>query len=126
MNVLVVEPDALSAQYVCDQFAAHGADVFVAQSGQQAVDILDSASIDCIVLEPQIGIHNGVEFLYELRSYNDWQHIPVVIWTLNQTLVHGRFAKPWRELGVTELLYKPHVSLAQLWQAAERQVATVL
>jgi response regulator RpfG family c-di-GMP phosphodiesterase len=67
----------------------------------------------------QLAGHNGIEFLYELRSYGDWQHVPVII----HTLVNRRSLELSQELltalGVIRYLYKPATSLQKLKRVVE-------
>ncbi len=125
MTILLVEPDAITARVVCERFSQEGYQVELARSGQEAIDVLERITVDAIVLEPQLGVHNGVEFLYELRSYADWQHIPVIVWTMNSVLAQRRFSKAWRELGLDYVLYKPDVSLASLARKTSELLAVV-
>jgi len=62
-------------------------------------------------LELQLASHNGIEFLYELRSYNDWQSIPVIIHSLVPATAFTNIAP---ELGVVSYLYKPTTTLKKL------------
>jgi len=86
---------------------------------QEAVYALDSGEAEIIVLELQLGGHSGVEFLYELRSYPEWQRLPTILHTFvgheNLELQAERF----EALGVTHYLYKPATSLRQLVRAVD-------
>src|SRR5690606_29592146 len=80
MRVLFVEPDdRLASQYTL----ALGdiAEVVCVPNAQLAIHAVDEFSPDVVVLELQLAAHNGVEFLYELRSYADVQNIPVILHT---------------------------------------------
>jgi CheY-like chemotaxis protein len=62
--------------------------------------------------------HNGLEFLYEFRSYPDWQDVPVLLLT---NVSPGTFAASWQlltgQLGVRSYLYKPRTSLKKFVHA---------
>jgi len=118
MNVLVVEPDAVLARGA-KKTLQHDCRVRCVSSAQQAIDAIDENLPDVIVLEPQLGLHNGIEFLYELRSYPEWLSIPVVIWTANVNVTDRELVQPLRLLGVQEVLYKPRCSLARLAKATK-------
>jgi DNA-binding response OmpR family regulator len=70
---------------------------------------------DLVILELQLVEHSGIEFLYEFRSYTDWQQVPVII---QSQVPPAEFADSWQllhdELGVRGYLYKPRTSLTQL------------
>ncbi len=89
-------------------------------SAQQAILALDKISPDLIILELQLAGHNGVEFLYELRSYTDLQTVPVLVHTV---IPKGSFADAdtmLAALGVTDYLYKPMTSLRKFGEAVEK------
>lgn len=114
MRILLVEPDKVQARLAKAALARHDHNVAVVSSGQRAVDALDAQDYEAVILEPQLGLHNGIELLYELRSYAEWRTLPVLIWTLNSQLTQHVFAKPLRQLGIDHVLYKPTTSLASL------------
>ena len=121
MRLLLIEPDSVvgaSARMALERAGHH---VHIVTSGQQAIDALDDQQYELLVLEPQLGLHNGIEFLYELRSYPEWQRLPVIMWTMNQQLPQALYRAPLEQLGISEVLYKPRSSLARL----VREVATV-
>ncbi|MCA9330767.1 response regulator [Candidatus Saccharibacteria bacterium] len=90
-------------------------------SGQGAIDAIDDArvSYDAIIMEPQLGLHNGIEFLYELRSYGEWQQVPVVMWTMNRKFQDAIYGRALEQLGVRSVLYKPLASLRRLINSLE-------
>jgi DNA-binding response OmpR family regulator len=81
---------------------------------QEAVDEIDILRPDIIILELQLTSHNGYEFLYELRSYSEWDSIPVLIHSMvpEDSLDLNPITKS--ELGITGYLYKPGTSLGKL------------
>lgn len=82
MNVLLVEPDAILSRVYSQALEASDFKVITANSAQKALDKIVDRKPDIVVLEPQLTSHSGIEFLYELRSYKDWQDIPVIILSL--------------------------------------------
>jgi len=122
MHVLLIEPDKLLAASYAAALERSGHTVAHAVSAQGAVHQADTAMPDVVVLELQLPNHNGVEFLYEFRSYNEWLDIPVVLHTFvpDRELTHA--AALGRELGVVRILYKPETNLAQLCAAVQAAV----
>lgn len=76
MNVLLVEPDTKLAGMYKTALESAGHKVFWALDAQSAVHLADDSAPDLVVLEIQLTSHSGIEFLYEFRSYNEWQDIP--------------------------------------------------
>jgi len=112
--VLIVQPDtALQNPYSgCLQAAGH--DVAVASGAQQAIAALENKTPRIIVSELQLHAHSGVEFLHELRSYSEWQHIPVILNTFVAKNDLAVFDKAFEYLGVVGHIYKPQASLKSL------------
>lgn len=116
-TVLLIEPDKVLAEtYKQAIEAIEGINSVVVVSGaQSAIVAADNHSPDMVILELQLIEHSGLEFLYEFRSYTEWQATPVLL----QTIVpFSEFQDNWHllqaELGVRAYLYKPHTSLRKL------------
>ena len=112
--ILLIEPDKQLARSYRQALQTAGHQVHWQNDAQAALAVLDENKLDLIVLELHLANHNGVEFLYELRSYPDCDHIPVILHTMvpadHPGLGHGF----WPQLGIHDYLYKPQTSLAQL------------
>jgi DNA-binding response OmpR family regulator len=120
-RILLIEPDRRLAETYAKTLVAAGHKVTARTGAQSAITAADGAKPDLVILELQLIEHSGVEFLYEFRSYPEWQNIPVII----QTVVPpGEFADNWqllkRELGVKAYLYKPQASLGQLLASVQQ------
>jgi DNA-binding response OmpR family regulator len=115
MNILLVEPDKLLATTYAKALQDDGHRLIWSQNAQQAIFAADTLVPDLVILELQLVSHSGIEFLYEFRSYPDWQHIPVLV--LSQ-VPPTEFIDSWEllqdQLGVVDYLYKPHTTLAKL------------
>lgn len=119
MHVLLIEPDTLLAGTYGQAFEAAGHTVATARSAQMAVHAADEQQPDVVVLELQLPRHNGVEFLYEFRSYPEWLDVPVVIHSFTPPSEYASAATLERELGVRRCLYKPETSLADLCETVQ-------
>lgn len=117
MNVILIEPDRLLATAYVQSLQAAGHQVRHTVSAEQAVHLADRQPPDVVVIELQLPRHNGVEFLYEFRSYGEWLHIPIVVHTWVPTTELAGVPGLARDLGVCKVLYKASSSLAQLCDA---------
>lgn len=115
-TVLLVEPDRVLARTYRDMLTNRGLQVVVAHHAQDAVACADAQQPDVVVADIQLGAHNGLEFLYEFRSYAEWQRIPVVV--LTTVPPHNLLitAQQMDQLGIFTCLYKPATTLVQLRQ----------
>lgn len=122
-DILLIEPDRVLADTYLQALAADGHSVGVCASAQAGVLVADQLRPDLIILELQLTAHSGIEFLYEFRSYPDWQAVPVIV---HSQVPPGEFTNSWQllknELGVVTYLYKPHTSLAELVEAVNQQL----
>jgi DNA-binding response OmpR family regulator len=115
MKILLIEPDKLLASTYRQALETAGHTVVMCASAQSAVFAADEQKPDVVIMELQLIGHSGLEFLYEFRSYSEWQAIPVVI---NTTVPAGEFSGSWevlkKHLGVQAYHYKPLTSLHKL------------
>lgn len=114
MKVLLVEPDKIIGGSIKDALQNDKCNVLWRRSAQSALDELDINLPDLIILELQLGLHNGIEFLFEINSYPEWQLIPVIIHTINSKAQDSIYEKTFSQLNVKAVLYKPRTSTKQL------------
>lgn len=110
-------------QTLQDAMVQAGHDTTWYQNAQKALDSLDDQLPDAIVLEIQLGTHNGIELLYEIRSYPEWQGIPVIVHTINNKALEPVFSVAFAELGVEAVLYKPRTTIRQLIKTIDQTVS---
>ena len=118
MNILLIEPDTQLAGTYAAALRTVGYQVRTATTAQDGIFAADDQAPDIIILELQLVSHSGIEFLYELRSYPEWQSIPVIV------LSHvppAEFIDSWdllsTGLGVVKYVYKPRTTLTKLLQS---------
>lgn len=125
MQILLLEPDVRLGQTYAEALRSQQHSVVVCTNAQDAVCAADLQQPELVIMEIQLTKHSGIEFLYEFRSYPDWQSIPVVIVSRvpahelagSTDTLHGR-------LGVRAYHYKPQTSLRTLLQAVEAAYST--
>lgn len=122
MRILLIEPDAVLAGTYIVALEAAGHTVTQAHTAQQAVMQADEHTPDLVILEPQMARHNGVEFLYEFKSYPEWQSIPVIILSSLSPDELEKLTVLRSQLSVVTMLAKSKTSLADLCAAAEAAV----
>lgn len=114
MGVLIIEPSRDLSLVISAAFARQKIKTNIAHSAQQAIKLADKQTPKAVVLEVLMHQHNGLEFIYEFRSYYEWLNIPIVIYTnLSRDELHisENLAK---DMGVKAHLYKPTTSLESL------------
>lgn len=122
MNILLIEPDKKLGGTYKRALEQAGHTVKWAAHGQDAVHAADIARPDLIILELQLTAHNGIEFLYEFRSYSEWQGIEVILLTLVTPDSLQITQDIMDQLGIIRCLYKPATTLKQLVDAVQEAV----
>jgi DNA-binding response OmpR family regulator len=114
-NILLIEPDRVLAETYGQAILAAGHKVAIAPGAQSGILVADQFQPDLVIIELQLVEHSGIEFLYEFRSYPDWQEIPVIIQSQVPPREFNASIQLLKdELGIKEYLYKPHATLKQL------------
>lgn len=113
-NVLILEPNALLGGIYKQALEYAGYSVAWEQNAQDAILSIDNQQPDIIIAELQLALHNGIEFLYELRSYTEWQRIPVII--VSGLEASQFFIKMMQKhnLGIVGYYYKVRVNLKEI------------
>lgn len=123
-RVLLIEPDAVLARVCRTALMNAGHDVVQEGDAQSAVNACDEQTPDIIVMEIQLTNHSGAELLYEIRSYSEWQNIPVVVFTV---VPPSEFNDSWSQISADlklgAYLYKQDTSLAKLKSTVDKQLA---
>lgn len=113
-RVLLIEPDTKLAGIYQRALENAGHEVKWAAHAQDAVHIADDYHPQLVVLELQLTAHNGIEFLYEFRSYPEWQGIPVLLLTMVPPQSLQISSDQIDTFGIVGCLYKPATNLKQL------------
>ena len=78
-SVLIIEDQELQSEVVKAQLSSRGIDVSQAFNGQQAMELLEQQSFDCIILDLNLPDISGMELLDKIKNIPALVHIPVVI-----------------------------------------------
>ncbi|MGZ6004817.1 MAG: response regulator [Candidatus Saccharimonadales bacterium] len=118
-KILLIEPDINLGRIYQHFLQAVGHEVRWRTTAQAALTSVDANKPALVVLELQLAAHNGIEFLYEFRSYQDWQSIPVIIHSQVPPLLKAISPMLWDELGIAGYYYKPSTKLKDLARAVD-------
>lgn len=121
MHILLIEPDAVAGPLYAAGLQAADHTVATALSAQAAIGAADRQAPDVVIMEMQLGAHNGIAFLQEFRSYAEWQQVPIIIHSFQKPPTDPDvFAALQQEYGMRLWLYKPQTSIATLVSAIHR------
>lgn len=121
MNILLLDHHKTTRSTLEKLFSEHK--IMAASDADGALQIADSYGIDIALIELSLAGHSGLEFLYEFRTYQDWLHIPVIIYSSVWIDAAHRSTRAWQQLNVYKYIYKPESTLAQLKDAVEKAVS---
>ncbi len=126
MRLLFVEDDPwLSELYGTALNRISKLQVYTAHSADTALEVLDSQKVDLIVLDMFLGLHNGIEFLHEIASYEDTRHTPIVILSAVHEYDFGMTPERWKQYNVVRYLYKPGTTPELLVAAVTKQLLSI-
>lgn len=115
MQLLLIEPDVVLARTYSLALKKAGHSVKAVTNSQAAINSADKHTPDIVILELQLVTHSGIEFLYEFRSYPDWQSIPILIHTnVPEIELRDSWKQLTLQLGVSGYKYKPSTNLKNL------------
>ena len=81
-RVLLVDDEPTTRLYIRRLLQKHGVDVSVARDGQEALDMLNRGNFDCMLLDVQMPVMDGVEATKKIRSSSSgFKNIPVIALT---------------------------------------------
>jgi len=125
-HILLVEPDRILAKTYKAALGQAGHTVSHHTGAQTAISAADATKPDLVIIELQLTRYNGVDFLYEFRSYDDWQTVPTIILSIIPPNEAGLGAALWKHLNIAAYCYKPHTSLEHLVTVAEEVMAATI
>ncbi len=112
-TILLIEPDKAMQANIVEALNELGR-VIVQPSAAKAVSWAHDSVCDVVVMELSLGGHSGFEFLYEFRTYKDWENIPILVYSGLKLDVSICNSRAWEKLKIAAFLYKPQTSLAEL------------
>ncbi|MGA3150039.1 MAG: response regulator [Candidatus Saccharimonadales bacterium] len=119
-RILLIESDKILAGNLKSVLKKSGRRIDWQVNPQTAMDSIDRQKPDLVILDLLLAGRGGVEFLYELRSYPDWQNLPIVVFSSVSDRELGRSAKNLQQLGITAFYHKSDTSLAELARSVEQ------
>ncbi len=120
-HIVLVEPDYMLADNY-ERALRNDFSITVVKNAQEAIEIVDGTDVDLVIADTLISTNNGIEIIYELRSYSDWIDLPVIM--LSTLPMHDFPIPPaaWLDYGIKGFAYKPKTKPMQLLEMATAAV----
>ncbi len=114
LQILLIESDKVLADNAVKVLKKAGHRVVWQVDPQAALEKADSQLPDLIIMDLILAKRGGVEFLYEFRSYPDWQKVPIVLFSSLSAEELCGVGGGFEHLNIAAYLYKPHTGLVDL------------
>jgi signal transduction histidine kinase/ligand-binding sensor domain-containing protein/DNA-binding response OmpR family regulator len=82
-HILVVDDHPLNREVAMGILEMAGVIVHFAQNGQEALDLLAVSHIDCVLMDIQMPVMDGIEACQQIRALKKYQLLPLVAMTAN-------------------------------------------
>lgn len=81
-----------------------GANVAIAANGKEALDFLNTQSFDCILMDIQMPVMDGLEATEKIRSSSQWVKLPIIALTAN---TDQQYRDLCQQVGMNDFIAKP-------------------
>jgi signal transduction histidine kinase/DNA-binding response OmpR family regulator len=122
-RVLVVEDDEPTRELICRTLENAGHATIEAENGQVALDKLDEANADVVVLDLMMPVMDGVTFLHHLRAHSRFSALPVLVATARML---SDTERQELETMVERVIEKNAFSRRELLDRIDHQVCRIL
>jgi len=81
--VLLVEDNAINQELAVELLGESGVAISVAEDGRKAIEMLEKASFDLVLMDCQMPVLDGYEATRLIRQQARWRELPIVAMTAN-------------------------------------------
>ena len=103
-SILVVEDNELNQLVVKEILEYAGANVTIAEHGKEALRVLEQAVFNCILMDIQMPVMDGLETTQRIRADERWVNLPIIALTANADEYHRELCQ---QAGMNDFLAKP-------------------
>lgn len=103
-TVLVVEDNELNQMVAKGLLEYNGASVAIANHGKEALEILRNETIDCVLMDIQMPVMDGLEATQMIRANAQWADLLIIAVTAN---ADNQYKDLCRSVGMNDFLTKP-------------------
>ena len=84
-RILLADDEPFNQQIACEILSMFGAKVTVADNGQQAVDLLATHAFDCILMDMQMPVMDGLTATQVIRANPNFANLLIIAMTANNS-----------------------------------------
>jgi len=104
--VLVVDDNHLNQRVASELLEAVGAQVVIAGDGLTALNVLSERKVDCVLMDVQMPVMDGMQATRRIRDDSKFGNLPVIAMTAN---ARGEDEQQCRDAGMNDFIAKPVV-----------------
>jgi CheY-like chemotaxis protein/HPt (histidine-containing phosphotransfer) domain-containing protein len=105
-TVLVVDDNHLNQRVALELLEAVGAQVVIAGDGLAALNVLAQREVDCVLMDVQMPVMDGMQATRRIRDDSKFGNLPVIAMTAN---ARGEDEQQCRDAGMNDFIAKPVV-----------------
>ncbi|QQE64435.1 hypothetical protein GFS31_11160 [Leptolyngbya sp. BL0902] len=114
-RILIAEDNPTNVLTMKNYLEAKGYRLLIANTGEEAIQLVNTANPDVVIMDIQMPKLNGIDAITTIRANPEFQHLPIIALT---ALVMEEDREKCLAAGANEYLRKP-VRLRALWEAIE-------
>jgi CheY-like chemotaxis protein len=103
-TILVVEDNELNQMVAKGLLEYNGASVAIANHGKEALEILRNETVDCVLMDIQMPVMDGLEATRLIRANVQWANLLIIAVTAN---ADHHYKDLCRSAGMNDFLTKP-------------------
>ncbi len=103
-TILVVEDNELNQQVAKEILEYAGATVVIAEHGKEALNFLKAQLFDCVLMDIQMPVMDGLEATQMIRANGCWSKMPIIALTAS---VDQHYREMCLNVGMNDFLTKP-------------------
>lgn len=111
---MIIEPSPEMSATLAKALRREGIKFEIVSSSEEAIAKAENKELKAVVVELLLAKHNGLEFIYEFRTYADWDNVKLFLYTHLSKDEINLSEKLMREIGIDRHYYKPTTSLKKL------------
>ncbi|MEQ1816879.1 MAG: response regulator [Nitrosomonas sp.] len=103
-TILVVEDNELNQMVLKGLLEYNGASVAIANHGKEALEILRNKKMDCVLMDIQMPVMDGLEATQIIRANVQWANLLIIAVTAN---ADHQYKDLCRSVGMNDFITKP-------------------
>ncbi len=103
-RILLVEDNEVNRMLVTDILEKLGIQVDIATHGQQALELIQQRSYDCVLMDVQMPVMDGCQATRSIKALEKYRHLPVIAVTASATQIDRMRCS---DAGMDDFISKP-------------------